>query len=69
MGSTRCRTQSKVWTELSDKRACSKYAYGDCSQQGAGTPQKGAGECEVQSRVWMLLEHKKITQARETNIS
>lgn len=32
---------------------CPRYVYGNCSQQGAGIPQKGAHEREVQSRVWI----------------
>lgn len=40
---------------------CPRYVHGNCSQQGAGIPQKGADEREVQSRVWIWLEHKGIT--------
>lgn len=47
---------------------CHRYVDGNCSQQGAGIPQKGAGEHEVQIRVWSLLEHKEIIQGRETHI-
>lgn len=48
---------------------CPRYVHGNCSQQGAGIPKKGADECEVQSRVWIWLEHKGVTQGRETSIS